>query len=155
MKVIKSPASRLFTQPFIQDADQRKHQSSASLAFVWGIHRWPVNFPHKGPVTRKMFPFDDVITSSTFLGRHLSADVVSLCIYVRIAVTAVGGKHFTAHVLHRPFSNFVMRTLLETKSYPYILGKVPIFYHKYCIGLTISIILINVHTEHILSIFCL
>ena len=41
--------------------DQRKHQSSASLAFVWGIHRWPVNFPHKGPVTRKMLPFDDVI----------------------------------------------------------------------------------------------
>ena len=44
-------------------ADQRKHQSSASLAFVRGIHRWPVNFLHKGPVTRKMFPFDDVITN--------------------------------------------------------------------------------------------
>ena len=43
------------------DADQRKHQSSASLAFVWGIHRGPVNSPHKWPVTRKMFPFDDVI----------------------------------------------------------------------------------------------
>ena len=41
--------------------DERKHQSSASLAFVRGIHRWPVNSPHKGPVTRKMFPFDDVI----------------------------------------------------------------------------------------------
>ena len=41
--------------------DQRKHQSSASLAFVRGIHRWPVNSPHKGPVTRKMYPFDDVI----------------------------------------------------------------------------------------------
>ena len=54
---LKSPASRLFTQAFIQGADQRKHQSSASLAFV----RWPVNSPHKGPVTRKMFPFDDVI----------------------------------------------------------------------------------------------
>ena len=40
--------------------DQRKHQSSSSLAFVRGIHRWPVNSPHKGPVTRKMFPFDDV-----------------------------------------------------------------------------------------------
>ena len=36
-------------------ADQRKHQSSASLAFVRGIHRGPVNSPHKGPVTRKMF----------------------------------------------------------------------------------------------------
>ena len=42
-------------------ADQRKHQSSASLAFVRGIHRWPVNSPHKWPVTRNMFPFDDVI----------------------------------------------------------------------------------------------
>ena len=42
-------------------ADQRKHQSSASLAFVRGIRRRPVNSPHKWPVTRKMFPFDDVI----------------------------------------------------------------------------------------------
>ena len=41
--------------------DQRKHQSSASLAFVRGIHRGPVNSPHKGPVTRKILPFDDVI----------------------------------------------------------------------------------------------
>ena len=43
------------------DADQRKHQSSAWLAFVLGIHRWPVNSPQKRPVTRKMFPFDDAI----------------------------------------------------------------------------------------------
>ena len=42
-------------------ADQRKHQSSMSLAFVWGIHRWPVNSPHKGPVTGQMFPFDYVV----------------------------------------------------------------------------------------------
>ena len=38
-------------------ADQRKHQSSVSLAFVGGIHRGPVNSQHKGPVTRKMFSF--------------------------------------------------------------------------------------------------
>ena len=36
-------------------ADQGKHQSSASLAFVWGIHRWPVNSLHKWPVTRTCF----------------------------------------------------------------------------------------------------
>ena len=42
-------------------SDQRTHQSSASLSFVRGINRWPVNSPHKWPVTRKMFPFDDVI----------------------------------------------------------------------------------------------
>ena len=40
-------------------ANQRKHQSTSSLAFVRGIHRWPVNSPHKGPVTRKMLPFDE------------------------------------------------------------------------------------------------
>ena len=42
------------------DAD-KKNQSSASLAFVWGNHREPVNSPHKWPVTRKMFACDDVI----------------------------------------------------------------------------------------------
>ena len=58
---LKSSASRVFTQSFIQGAYQRKYQSSVSLAFVWGIHRWPVNSPPKGPITRTMFPFDDVI----------------------------------------------------------------------------------------------
>ena len=43
------------------DPDQRKYQSSASLALVREIHRRPVNSPQKWPVTRKMFPFDDVI----------------------------------------------------------------------------------------------
>ena len=42
-------------------ADQSKHQSSVSLAFVWVIHLGPVNSPHKWPVTRKMFPFDDIM----------------------------------------------------------------------------------------------
>ena len=42
-------------------ADEKKNiKSPAPLAFVMGIHRWTVNFPHKGPVMRTMFPFDDV-----------------------------------------------------------------------------------------------
>ena len=49
------------------DADQRKHQSSSSLTFVRGIHRGTVNSPHKWPVTRKMFPFDDVIINVRIL----------------------------------------------------------------------------------------
>ena len=48
---------------FIQAQIKKKHQSSVLLAFVRGIHRGPVNSPHKWPVTRKMFPFDDVIMS--------------------------------------------------------------------------------------------
>ena len=43
-------------------ADQRKHQSSALLAFLRWFHRWPMNSPHKGPVAQKMFSIDDVIT---------------------------------------------------------------------------------------------
>ena len=43
------------------DADQREQQSCTSLDFVRGSHRWPLNSPHKWPVMRKMFPFDDVI----------------------------------------------------------------------------------------------
>ena len=42
-------------------ADQRTHQISTTLVFVWGLHRWPKNSPQKGSVTRKMFSFDDVI----------------------------------------------------------------------------------------------
>ena len=56
----KSQASRLLNR-LLGRRSKKKNQSSASLAFVRGIHRWPVNSPHKGPVTRKMFPFDDVI----------------------------------------------------------------------------------------------
>ena len=50
-------------------ADQRKHQSSASLAFVRGIPRW-----HKWPVTQKMFPFDDVIMDNNGKGSHFRLD---------------------------------------------------------------------------------
>ena len=42
-------------------ADQRTHLSSSLLAFVWGIHWWLVNSPHKWPVIQKMFPFEYVI----------------------------------------------------------------------------------------------
>ena len=50
-------------------ADQRKYRRSASLAFGRGINRWPVNSPRKGLVTRKMFPFHDVIMA---INRYIS-----------------------------------------------------------------------------------
>ena len=59
--------------------DQRKHQSSAPLAFGRGIPQWPVYFLHKGPVTRKMFPFHDDILNRSSAGRvltcHFRADL--------------------------------------------------------------------------------
>ena len=35
-----------------------KHQSCASLTPLWGkFHQWPVDFPHKGPIIQKAFPW--------------------------------------------------------------------------------------------------
>ena len=69
-------------------ADQKKHQSSASLAFVRGIHRWPVNSPHKGPATGKMFPFDNVIMIHAsvvlFAFYYLSFYWFDICLFDRI-----------------------------------------------------------------------
>ena len=65
--IMGAMASQITSQTIVysnvySDADQREHQSSVSLAFVLGIHRAPpVNSLHKWPVTRKMYPFDDVI----------------------------------------------------------------------------------------------
>ena len=61
------------------DADERKHQSSASLALVWGIQRWPVNSPHKWPVTRKMFQFDDVIMVNSQIAKSFGSLSISNC----------------------------------------------------------------------------
>ena len=71
-------------------ADQRKHQSSASLTFVRGIHHWPMNSPHKGLVTRKMFPFDDVIMFY-FLGRtHIKKHLYFHALYIAGIIVNTG-----------------------------------------------------------------
>ena len=51
-------------------ADQRTHLSSASLAFVRGIHRWPVNTPHKRQLPRKLYHF--LTSSCVGLYNHLA-----------------------------------------------------------------------------------
>ena len=79
--------------------DERKHQSSASLAFVRGIHRWPVNSPHKGPVTRKMFPFDDVIMAMAVRCMGIGyASVLRVLVAKRVMVCT------TLHVISNDFA---------------------------------------------------
>ena len=77
-------ASQITSLPVVcsivySDVNQRKHQSSASLAFVREIHRGPVNFPHTWPVTRKMFPFDDVIMHEGWCHAHHIDVLVQNC----------------------------------------------------------------------------
>ena len=82
--------------------DQRKHQSSASLAFVRGIHRWPVNSLHKEPVTRKMIPFDDVIMQTWR----------PLCLLIHWYITVLGHWKAQRCLQRQQFlSYFVYRSL--------------------------------------------
>ena len=53
------------------NADQRKHQKLCVTGLCAGNSLGPVNSPHKGPVTRKMFPLDDVIMESSICRQHI------------------------------------------------------------------------------------
>ena len=102
-------------------ADHRKHQSSESLAFVRGIHRWPVNSPRIGPATRKKFPFDDVIMLSVFpivvkfrwynlIRKHLFSTGPSVHVYGTIDLANVPSSYLGSDEV-RPSAS----TMLTTK----------------------------------------
>ena len=99
----RSSCSSFVYSAVCSGTDQRKHQSSASLAFVRGIHRLPVNSPHKGPVTRQMFPFDDVIMQFHIM--HVTA-----VLFVRVCEKVLW-RFNTCNALKtkgRQFDNFVV-----------------------------------------------
>ena len=107
MGAIVSPITNLkiVYSTVYSDADKKKHQSSASLAFMRGIHRWPVNSPHKWPVTRKMFSFDDVIMSFISYWSELSAlmnvkQYLSIYMYISISVRYIYSRLCMTHAFY-------------------------------------------------------
>ena len=72
--------------------DQIKYQSSASLAFVEGIHWWQVNSPQRGWVTRKMLPFDDVIMDSAHSRKITMTKLRSDCTHERHPIPCTYGQ---------------------------------------------------------------
>ena len=80
------------------DADERKHQSSASLAFVWGIHRWPVNSTHKWPVTRK---------NVSIWWRHHVLQSYHSHLHERVRRCFNENKTFTLHCSNNKFAQFL------------------------------------------------
>ena len=83
--VSQIPGGSIVYSTVCSDADEIEHQNSASLAFARGIHRSPVNSPHKGPVTRKMFQYDDVIV----IVYHLPSALGSMLINFSLPCLAV------------------------------------------------------------------
>ena len=99
-----------FMQPFIQAQIKEKKRSSASLAFVSGIHRWTVNFPHKRPLTRKMFPFDYVIMFTSlyiFSITELYQDLIFMGI-LDIKASVLSFRHIT--VMSHEYSSILKQS---------------------------------------------
>ena len=97
-------------------AGQRKHESSVLLAFERGIHRGPVNSPHKWSVTRKMFPFDDVIMifETWFrMGWQLSENNQKPCL--KIPVNPFGIRTCTCS--QKYLDGFIFDVKLQTQSW--------------------------------------
>ena len=84
-------------------ADHGKHQSSASLAFARRIHRWPVNSPHKWPLTRKMCPFDDIIMVVAELVHSSRIDLIhtSQNTHFHISQCSIQNRNVLLSVLNR------------------------------------------------------
>ena len=80
-------------------ADQRKHQSSALLAFVRRIYRRPVNSPHKWPVTRKKFPFDDAIMHFISSVEGCDKSICTIFSFTGCTDTRQNGRHYANDIL--------------------------------------------------------
>ena len=89
-------------------ADQRKYQSSASLAFVWGIHLWPVNSPRKRPVTQKMFQFDDVIMLKSITWMPGSKPSINLWDVLSLFKLSLPGSTRQRHCIWQYQKHFLM-----------------------------------------------
>ena len=124
---LKSPASRLFTQAFIQT--QIKENIKAP-------RHWPLRgeFPRKWPVTWKMCPFDDVIMSAmdshhiadknvkhvTFSTVHLSVALSFLHIFRKHMAMTSHDRHGVSNhrQLHCLFNRLFRRSSKKTRYRP-------------------------------------
>ena len=142
--------------------NQRKHQTSVSVAFVRGIQRWPVNSPHKGPVTQIMFPFDDVSCPQNLLGAEYRS--VSTFSMLSCEISFVCPHHEFPHVRFRFPVSYVTRTYVllclvfptPTVKYEYYMmhllwGESGLSTHRDHCGLYIVSIFCVIATTHIIG----
>ena len=95
-----------------------KTLNSASLYFVRGIHRWPVNSPHKRPVRRKMFPFDDVIMRRRIVRYHKASKLCDFWLELLYNLTNVSAVGSTAAETPVQYPNLAaFRLLMVTLIY--------------------------------------
>ena len=112
-----------------------KYQSSASLAFVRGIHQWPVNSLHKGPVARKMVPFDDVTITMPIRHIHMILQYWIRTAHPKVAKSAL--PYLTMNnnclVTCEAFASYFYSQLLPHPRPKFIIhGKIYIIQYVYC-----------------------
>ena len=89
-------------------ADQRKHQSSASLAFLRGIHQWPVDSPHKRPVT-----LVHISLRHHVLLQYIGRDIMTL---LKIPYTKSALRHAIAETLWAYVNTIGMHNTIKRAS---------------------------------------
>ena len=82
-----------------------KKQSGRYRLFMRGIHWWPVDSPHKGPVTQKAFPVRDVIMTLYlgFLPASFKVTSVGYCLVTPKLVKEPWNLHYFYNMMHRGF----------------------------------------------------
>ena len=80
----------------------KKHQSPHYWPFVWAIHWWPVNSPHKGPATGKSFHFMTSSCKKRFSVMTLSWNMHCCC---RFVMRKVPWQHLKCNKLAYKFKN--------------------------------------------------
>ena len=94
----------IFYSTVYTGADQRKHQSSASLAFVWAV-----NSPHKWPITRKRFLFDDVIMDCILIAKNISISITTK--YPHSSGMGMSSEFCKTYIVTKPKSSKYIKTL--------------------------------------------
>ena len=108
-------------------ADQRKHQSTASLVLVSGIYRWTVDSSHKGPVTQKMIPFDDVIMNL------LSVRCIEFQNDMKTDTEVMDKRNFVTFEFKMRFLRHILRSAVYVAIIPclYVAGEGAILWMKF------------------------
>ena len=101
-------------------ADQRKHQSYTSLALVMGIHRWPINSPHKGPVTGKFLPFDDDILCTSSSTKYPCQFIDLRANVICFIFNRASNKQINVWSPALKMKNIVCKNIQEQKVHSYI-----------------------------------
>ena len=129
---LESSAYPLFAPLLVHSQIKENNKSPYHWPFVRGIHRWPVNSPHKRQITQKMFPFGDVLMnyfqyiSVTFAWSDPARTWIHITGRDRLRLTALTTNHHGGGAKRRSCTFVVYR---ETRQRQHTWSRTDIVVH--------------------------